>query len=56
MLRTLMVQSAHSSGVPLKSLSLQGARQQFMHIIGMLAVATKKIRNRLYEMVLSTIS
>jgi hypothetical protein len=56
LLRTMMIQSAQSSGAPLKSLSLQGARQQFMNVIGMLAVATKKIRNRLYEMVLSAVS
>jgi hypothetical protein len=43
-------------GTPLKSLSLQGARQQFMHVIGMLVVVTKKIRNRLYEVFLSTIA
>jgi Transposase DDE domain len=56
LLRTMMVQSAQSSGSPLKSLSLQGSRQQFMQVIGMLAVATKKIRKRLYAMVLSTVA
>lgn len=49
LLRTVMLQTALSSKQALSQLSLQGTRQQFIHTIGVLAIATRKIQQNLYR-------
>lgn len=49
LLRTVMLQTALASGQALSRFSLQGTRQQFIHIIALLAIATRTVRQRLYR-------
>jgi Transposase DDE domain len=55
-LRTVMLQSAQSSAQDLARLSLQGTRQHFNQTISLLAVTTKKVRQRLYQILLESIA
>jgi hypothetical protein len=52
LLRTLMWQAAKPSDSTPFRLSLQGARQQFNHLVSLLATTTKSTRMRLYQVLL----
>jgi hypothetical protein len=56
LLRTLMLQSAQSSGQDLARLSLQATRQQFIQTIGVLAIAIRKVRQNLYRVLIETLA
>jgi hypothetical protein len=56
LLRTVMLQTALSSEQLLSRLSLQGTRQQFVHTIGLLAIATQKIQQNLYRVLMDVVA
>ena len=56
LLRTVMLQTARSSQQDLSRLSLQGTRQQFVHTIGLLAIATQKTQQNLYRVLMEVIA
>lgn len=56
LLRTVMLQTAQSSGQALSRLSLQGTRQQFIHTIGLLAIATRKVQQKLYRILMEIVA
>lgn len=56
LLRTVMLERAQSSGQDLSRLSLQGTRQQFIHTIGLLAIATRKIQKILYRVLMEVVA
>jgi len=55
-LRTLMGQAAKTAGCTPFRLSLQGARQQFNHLLPLLATTTKAARMRLYQVLLEQVA
>lgn len=55
LLRTLMWQAAASRLSPFQ-LSVQGARQQFNHIVSLLATLAKSARQRLYQVLLEQVA
>jgi hypothetical protein len=56
LLRSLMWQAAKPSDYSPFHLSLQGARQQFNHLVSLLATATKSARMRLYQVLLEQVA
>ncbi len=56
LLRTLMWQAAIASNRTPFQLSLQGARQQFNHMVSLLATIAKSARKRLYQVLLEQIA
>lgn len=56
LLRTLMWQAAKPSDSTPFRLSLQGARQQFNHLVSLLATTTKSARMRLYQVLLEQVA
>jgi len=56
LLRTVMLETAQSSGQTLSKLSLQGTRQQFNQMIPLLAITTKKVRQRLYQSLMEVVA
>jgi len=56
LLRTLMWKAAAPSKMTPFQLSLQGARQQFNHLITLFATLTKSMRQRLYQVLLAQIA
>jgi Transposase DDE domain len=56
LLRTVMLQTAQSSNQVLSRISLQGTRQQFLQMIGLLAVSIQSVRERLYRVLMEVVA
>lgn len=56
LLRTVILQTSRSSQQDLSRLLLQGTRQQFVHTIGLLAIATQKRQQNLYRALIEVVA
>lgn len=56
LLRTVMLQSAQSTNQVLSRLSLQGTRQQFLQMIGLLAISLEEVRERLFRVLMQVVA